>query len=172
MCSLWSDGMYVFAYGSLLSTHSAASTLPGLPAEQCVPAHLEGHVRTFDVAFPNDGSQPDKAYFRHDGSRPEAVLFANLRRCADAPPVNGVLVPVAAGDVKRLMERERRYRLVEVGARVRPYRSWTARRARVVTFIGRPGFTGPASVARGVVPSEYLRTIEQGVRHASRVQPG
>ena len=164
--------MYVFAYGSLLSARSAVRTLPGMQVEHCVPARIADHIRTFDVAFPNDASQPDKSYFHHDGTRPEAVLFANLRRHAGAPPVNGVLVPVGSADVRRLVHRERRYRLVEVGARVRPYSPWSLRQARVFTFIGRSRFTGQPSAARGVVPSGYLGSIMEGVGDWDRRCPG
>jgi hypothetical protein len=164
--------MYVFAYGSLLSARSAVRTLPELPAEQCVPARVAGHVRTFDVAFPNDAAQPDKRYLRDDGSRPERVLFANLRPRAGVPPVNGVLLPVEADDVDRLRNRERRYDFVEVTARVRPYQHWTMRQVRVFTFVGSPGFTHPESAARGVVASSYFGTIMQGVRDWDGRCPG
>lgn len=156
--------MYVFAYGSLLSIRSATDTLPGLQSRHCVPARVAGHVRTFDVAFPNDASQPDKTYHRGDGSRPGAVLFANLRSHAAAPPVNGVLVPVGAIDLARLRKRERRYELVELRHGVRPYPPWSLRRARILAFVGRPRFTGSASAERGVVASEYFDSIMEGVR--------
>ena len=71
--------MYVFAYGSLLSRASLSTTLPEVSPAQCVPALLDGYERTFDVAFPNDGSQPDKIYRRDGGTDPAVVLFANLR---------------------------------------------------------------------------------------------
>lgn len=164
--------MYIFAYGSLLSTRSAASTLPGLQPGHCVPASVVGHVRTFDVAFPNDASQSDKRYFHEDGSRPEHVLFANLRPCSGTATVNGILLPVDSDDLDALRNRERRYDLAEVGAHVRPYQNWRMRQVRVFTFVGRSGFTHPASVARGVVPSSYLGTIMEGVGEWDSRCPG
>jgi hypothetical protein len=164
--------MFVFAYGSLLSHRSAATSLPGLDAGQCVPAQLAGHVRTFDVAFPNDTTQPDKRYYHHDGSRPEAVLFANLRPSGAAAPVNGVLLPMVGDQLNRLMRRERRYRLVEVTALASTYPSWSMPRARIFAFVGRASYTESAAVARGVVPSSYLGTIKAGVADWDRRCPG
>ncbi len=85
--------LYVFAYGSLLSPVSLLSTLPDVDLDELVPASLVGHERVFDVAFPNDGSQPDKQYHDARGDRPPYVLFANISPRPESS-VNGVLVPV------------------------------------------------------------------------------
>lgn len=163
---------YVFAYGSLLNAGSARRTLSRFRVDECAPARLEGHVRTFDVAFPNDGSQPDKAYFLPDGSRPATVLLANVRPDPGGASANGVLVPVDAADLRRLMVRERRYALVDVTDRVQPYPGWATSRARVAVFIGRPRFTVPAAASIGIASSAYLAIIEQGVREWDRRCPG
>ena len=98
---------YVFAYGSLLSPASLARTLPNTRLTDVVGARLTGFVRTFDVAFPNDGSQGDKAYFDPSGGRPSHVLFANVVASSAGEAVNGVLVPMGPGDIALLVNRER-----------------------------------------------------------------
>jgi hypothetical protein len=164
--------MYVFAYGSLMSPASAGSAIHGLTEDRCIPALLAGHVRVFDVAFPNDGSQPDKAYIDADGNRPPVVLFANVRQAGATDATNGVLLPVAEGDVERLVDRERRYDLVDVSPSVRPYDAWAAPAAPILAFVGRPQFTDPDSVDRGVLGTDYAGTIESGVAAWARRCPG
>ncbi len=163
--------VYVFIYGSLLSRQSLRATLPGVDSDACLPAQLDGYVRTFDVAFPNDGSQPDKAYFDERGARPEIVLFANLRRVSGAAPVNGGLVPVRNGELESLIRRERRYELLDVTAGVR----LTAGRIgpdQVVVFVGSPQFSRPERVRRGVVPRDYWETMAAGAAEWERRSPG
>ena len=94
--------MYVFAYGSLLNPASLSRTLPELSPAQCVPARLDGYERAFDVAFPNDGSQPDKIYRRDRGTDPALVLFANIRPTRGRIAVNGILIPVQRAALERL----------------------------------------------------------------------
>ena len=125
---------HIFAYGSLLNPASLLRTLLDADPASAMPAQLHGYRRSFTVAFPNDGSQTDKAYFDDAGPRPAFVLFADieptsraaapsvdgsLRAAAplvDEPlkaggsgPVNGVLLPVGAAQLDLLIERERRY---------------------------------------------------------------
>jgi len=73
------DQVYVFGYGSLLEPASLHRTVPAVSLHSCLPAKAEGYLRAFDVAFPNDGTQVDKAYYAADGTRPARVLLANLR---------------------------------------------------------------------------------------------
>ncbi len=156
---------HAFAYGSLLDPVSLASTLPRVDLEVVEPAWLGGFSRTFGVAFPNDGSQGDKAYFDAAGKRPPFVLFADLVAGAgDASEVNGLLVPVGPDELERLRQRELRYDLIDVSARVRlrPARPAPVR-IRVGVFVGKPAFAQPGDVARGVVAAGYRRKIEQGV---------
>ena len=65
-------GFRVFAYGSLLNPGSLAATLPQLTPERCLPATCAGLRRVYGVAFPNDGSQDDKAYTDAAGVRSPA----------------------------------------------------------------------------------------------------
>jgi cation transport regulator ChaC len=163
--------VHVFGYGSLMSPASLAATLPHVALQDCVPGRLAGHVRTFDVAFPNDGSQPDKAYVAPEGHRPPEVLFANLRRADPGSAVNGLLIPATDEDLARLRERELRYQLVDVTDQASPYPQWGDRRGGVVAFVGRDRFTGPVGPdAR--LPEAYLRAVEDGAMYWEQRCPG
>lgn len=148
--------MYVFGYGSLMDPRSASRTLPGLALDRCVPARLADHARTFDVAFPNDASQPDKHYLAANGRRPHFVLFANLRHRPGAPPVNGVLIPIDGTGLEQLRRRERRYLAQPVS--VEPYPGWDVA-GPVRAFVGQPQFCRPQAVASGLVPADYWDSI-------------
>ncbi len=164
--------MYVFAYGSLLSRASLSRTLPEVSPARCVPARVDGYERTFDVAFPNDGSQPDKIYRRDGATDPAVVLFANIRPTRQRIAVNGILIPAQRAALERLHVRELRYSLVDVTAGVHVYTPWRRGDGRVVAFTGRSMFTEPTSVQGGVVPREYLTTILDGVEDWERRCPG
>ena len=164
--------MYAFVYGSLLSRASLSRTLPEVSPDQCVPARLDGHQRTFDVAFPNDGSQPDKIYRRDGGTDPSVVLFANIRPTRGHIAMNGILIEVQQATLERLCARELCYDLVDVTAGVHAYVPWHQGPSRVVAFSGRAEFTEPSSVAIGVVPRQYLATILDGVEDWERRCPG
>ena len=169
---------YVFAYGSLLDPQSLRGTLPAVDLQVAHGARLHGYTRRFDVAFPNDGSQGDKAYFDAHGDRPPFVLFANVVPAAMAMaerPVNGARVRVTRAELSRLVQRERRYRLVDVTADVEvrlatgaaasgPDRTWV--------FVGRAEFTSPQAVSAAVASREYLATIDAGVAYWEARQPG
>lgn len=136
--------MYVFAYGSLMDPASLRRTLPRVALGGCRPARCVGYQRSFSVAFPNDGSQGDKAYLDATGRRPPVVLFCDLQPLdgpgrddragvlcsaeavdpgtefgSDVGAVDGVCVPVDAQALDALRRRERRYDLVELTASVR-----------------------------------------------------
>ena len=164
--------MYVFAYGSLLSRASLSRTLPEVSSAQCTPARLGGYERAFDVAFPNDGSQPDKIYRRPGGTDPAVVLLANIRATRGRVAVNGVLIPVQRATLERLHLRELRYDLVDVTAGVHVYTPWRQGHGQVVAFTGRSEFIQPSSAQDGLVPREYLTTILDGVEDWERRCPG
>ncbi len=155
---------YVFAYGSLLSPSSLARTLPRTRLADVVAARLTGFVRIFDVRFPNDGSQRDKAYFDEHGERPSHVLFANVAASSACEAVNGVLVPMVPGDLELVVSRERRYQLLDVTDWVRPFDASEDLSGTVGTFVGRHEFTRPADAARGVLSREYVDAVAEGVR--------
>lgn len=165
---------HAFAYGSLLNPSSLAATLPDVDLRSVEPAWLAGFARTFGVAFPNAGSQDDKAYLDAEGGRPPFVLFANLvARASEASRVNGVLVPVGAGDLERLRRRELRYDLIEASGVARPPAAPAGPGpVRVGVFVGKPAFTRPQDLARGVVAAAYRRRIEEGVAFWEARCPG
>lgn len=162
-----SPARYLFAYGSLLSPGSLLSTLPAVDMGDVVPARLAGHRRVFNVAFPNDGSQPDKAYFDEAGGRPPFVLFSNLVPHSQAN-TNGILVPVSDDQLEVLCARELRYGLVAATARTD-----TASSPRpVLTFVGAESFTAPRDVQSGVVAASYLNLLVDGALFWEQRHPG
>ena len=157
---------YVFAYGSLLNPGSLAATLPQLTPERCLPATCAGLRRVYGVAFPNDGSQGDKAYTDAAGVRPPVVLFWDVVADAEAS-VAGVCVPVTDAELAALRRRELRYDLREVAAI-----GAGGVRLRAATFVVKPRFTRADEVARGVVSASYERTVQAGVRFWDARVPG
>lgn len=163
---------YVFAYGSLLNPESLARTVPNARLSAVAGARLVDFVRTFDVAFPNDGSQRDKAYFDDRGRRPPTVLFANVVPSSDGHAANGVLVPLGPGDLSLLVDRERRYEVVDVTESISLLDPSASAPTSVCTFVGRERFTRADDVGHGVLSREYLEAIASGVQHWGRAFPG
>ncbi len=148
----------VFAYGSLLHPESLATTVRDRAVTDCVPATAPGWRRDFGVAFPNDGTQSDKAYLDERGRRPPVVRFANLVQ-APAVAANGILVPATSGDLARLVRRERRYALeaIAVESAHGPVRAWA--------FLGRPEFTRRRDVDTGWCARSYLQRLTHGAAY-------
>lgn len=163
--------MYVFAYGSLMQPDSLRRSLPDIDLSQCRPAVLTAYTRCFGIAFPNDGSQPDKAYFDSKGERPEIVLLCDVVSDAGAW-TNGVCLPVNAAQLDALRDRERRYDLIDVTESVEAYPSISPLIGAVGVFTGKAEFTKPAEIARGVLSSAYLETVRAGARHWDQAAPG
>jgi cation transport regulator ChaC len=160
--------IYTFGYGSLLNPDSLRSTLPGTVVEGLIPARVHGYRRTWNVAFPNDGSQPDKAYLDVNERRPPFVLFSNINphpMATDTNAVNGVLIPVTQPELTNLKKRELRYSLIEITSSVELYDRQLRLRddARVLAFSGREVFSHPSDVERGCIPQRYIKTILEGV---------
>lgn len=160
----------VFAYGSLLCPRSLRRTLPDVEIASCIPARASGYVRSWSVAFPNDGSQPDKSYRSDDGSKPDVVLFVDLETSdgsAARTAANGVLIPMERDRINRLADRERRYEREDVSPAIAVYPAFEDRmrgfEPRVTAFVGRPEFTRPEDVRRGVVSREYRDSLDEGV---------
>ncbi len=164
--------MLVFVYGSLLHPRSLQQTVPDVDLDACQPARLRGWQRCFDLAFPNDGSQPDKAFFDSDGDRPPWVLLANLRRESTGGTLNGVLVEVSDTALGRLRRRERRYRLRTLSGPVECYDGEGPVIGSVLTALGRAEFQSPEAVTAGVVARDYVAGILAGVRHWARRTAG
>jgi hypothetical protein len=157
----------VFVYGSLLNPGSLLRTVPNVDLDACQPARLPGWLRCFDLAFPNDGSQPDKAFLDAQGDRPPFVLLANLRRGTTGSAVNGLLVEVSGAGLERLRRRERRYRLRRIPGTPQRYDGTGPVLGTVLTARGRAEFQGPEAVAAGVVPRSYVDDILAGAEHWS-----
>lgn len=156
---------HVFGYGSLLHPESLRRTLPEVDLTACVPARAVGFERCFDVAFPNDGSQVDKAYYDTDGARPPRVLLCNLRPRRGAR-ANGVCIPVSTDGLAALRARERRYAPRPVA--VEPYPGWPAPEGEVLAFLGRAEFTRPDDVSRGLLSARYRGVVVAGAQHWDR----
>ncbi|GAA4405042.1 gamma-glutamylcyclotransferase family protein [Tsukamurella soli] len=163
-------GRFVFAYGSLMSPASLRATLRDCAIDGCIPARCRGFRRTFGVAFPNDGSESDKAYLDDRGGRPPVVLFSDLT-ADEGDRVNGVCIPVGEPDLDLLRSRELRYNLRDVTDAVCPYPGFRLV-GTVSAFVGAERFTRPEDVRRGVLSAGYAATIDDGARHWDRTSPG
>lgn len=116
-----SGGGALFAYGSLVDPASAAATLGRDPAEgpSTVAAELAGWRRGFTQARDNRACEKSFA-LDADGSLPDFVLGLNVHRSGEAADsVNGVVIQFEEAELRRLDERELRYRRVEVRAGLR-----------------------------------------------------
>lgn len=154
----------MFGYGSLLEPGSMHRTVPEIDLADCIPARAEGLGRCFGVAFPNDGSQGDKAYYAADGHRPPRILLCDLRADPDRR-ANGICIPVGPGELAALRNRERRYTATDITALVTPYPDYPAPAGRVLAFLGRPEFTTAADVGQGVLSADYRDTILAGAEY-------
>lgn len=152
----------VFAYGSLVSSESAAQTLGREPVE-LIPARLEGWRRGWTQARDNERSEKRFAR-RADAVAPPFCLGLDLQPDASAPAPNGALIELSEAELRRLALREIRYRAVEVGAAVSPRFD-----GRVLAFSARPENHRPAPPAGAVVIAAYLRTVETAFE---RLGPG
>ena len=168
--------LHVFGYGSLLEPFSLLRTVPGVNTEHCLPAECQGFRRDFGVAFPNDGSEPDKAYFTNDGIRPPRILFCDIQLSRNSQTVNGILVPVNSAELDALTARELRYSQIDVTSRIAGVQHGEQEHleavSRVVAFVGKSKYRVSDTSAYGVVPHEYLSTITRGAMHWDHLYPG
>ncbi len=110
---------------------------------------------------------------RSDGSlRAAGSSVDGPLRAGGSGPVNGVLLPVGAAQLDLLIERERRYCLIDVSNAITAWPGLSQPTGRVAAFVGHPRYTAADDVARGVVSREYLATIETGVAHWESEHPG
>lgn len=159
--------VHIFAYGSLMNPSSLRTTLPHADLSACIPARLSGYVRSFDVGFPNDGSQTDKAYIDSRGEYPPLVLMCNIRPDENYN-VNGICIPVNEADLHLLSNRELRYNLVDVTGEISAYPPASQSiPGPVMAFSGKPEFIS----TQGVSSRAYLDTIIDGALHWDEVTP-
>ena len=114
----------VFAYGSLVSTHSVAEML-GREITGSSPVRLEGWRRRWSLKRNN--LEIEKTFARRDnGHTPAWILSLNLERVDDSSAPsrrgapNGVLLPASDEDLDRFDSREMRYDRVDVSEQIRP----------------------------------------------------
>jgi cation transport regulator ChaC len=145
----------VFAYGSLVSPVSAASTL-GREVEASGPVRLRGWRRRWSQA--RDNLAAEKTFARgDDGSLPRWCLGLNVEESPDDRGPNGVLLRLAPGELDRLDLREMRYDRVEVTDRIDEA---VARGARVFTYTAKPRQLATTPPEGAVVISSYVAAVE------------
>lgn len=147
----------VFAYGSLVSRASAATTL-GRDVAELRPAALTGSRRSFTLLRDNRACEKTFAR-RDDDSIPEHVLALDLVAADAASRVNGALLATSERELERLDRREIRYRRVEVSTLL------AARSAapfeRVFAYVARPEHHVPTPPPGAVIIAAYERAVEE-----------
>jgi hypothetical protein len=146
----------VFAYGSLVSPRSAASTL-GRPFPPPPAASMPGWRRRWSQV--RDNLAVEKTFARaEDGTVPGHVAALNLEPYDDpgqAP--NGALLEVSDAELERLDLRELRYDRVEVTDALAPGHGF----AQIVAYVAKPAYFVPEPPAGCVVLASYVRAVEQ-----------
>ncbi len=157
----------VFAYASLVNGKSASETL-GRAIGPGTVADLYGFRRSWSVARNNRESE--KTFARvSDGWVPDHVLLLNAAKAEPKDHLNGVIYTVAEPELKRLEEREKRYRLVEVRDRL-TYRQENFESGdvppftEVHTFTGRPDHLICLPPPNSCVLESYLDAVLEGFK--------
>lgn len=164
-------GVLLFAYGSLVSPASAASTLRYRPPplDGPLPATLAGYRREWNVGS-NRESHPERLLVESDG-RPFAGTLAVLGLIEDPDAeCTGALYRLSQHDLVLLAARERNYSLVEVDL-AHPAAgidhgapSGSERSPTVLTYVPRPEALARLLAARtagsAVVQLDYRRRVE------------
>ena len=151
-------GDFVFGYGSL------AAELAFVPGREIrregFVADLPGFTRGWGVAMDNRRDLSGyKYYTTPDGSRPAVfVAFLDVWAAGEGSAVNGLCLPVDAGQLARLDRRERNYARLDVSDRIE------AGGARVWVYAGTPPARERLRDARrdgrAVIDAGYLRAVE------------
>lgn len=144
----------VFAYGSLVSSASAAQTL-GRPVEKPIPARLEGWRRTWSLA--RDNSRAEKTFARADGTLPRFCLGLDIEPTTESPPPNGALIELAEAELERLDVREIRYDRIEVTGSITPGAEPCD---AVFAYRARREHHHPIPPDGAILIANYLRTVE------------
>ena len=147
----------VFAYASLVSPASAATTL-GRAVAAVELASLEGWARRWTLARDNRASE--KCFRRADGSLPGFCLGLNLEPEPEARGPNGALIEVSEAELERLDLREIRYARVDVTDAVRTAGYRGHRFETVIAYTARPEHHHPEPPDDAIVIASYPRTVE------------
>lgn len=103
---------YVFGYGSLV--HPADWALRNLPGPTLY-GYLQGHRRTWDVAFNNSSALYDRKHYRDlSGRRIESSIAALGIYRSEKSLCNGLAIPVTAESLRLIDQREISYKRVDV----------------------------------------------------------
>jgi hypothetical protein len=91
----------VFAYGSLVSPQSFASTI-GREPDEVIPAQLPGWLRRWSIM--RDNRAHEKTFARKDGELPPWVIGLNLEvdENGEGPAPNGALIEVIEQGLHRV----------------------------------------------------------------------
>jgi hypothetical protein len=156
MCAM--PPQFVFGYGSLAAELPFA---PGRkPRDEGFVADLPGFTRGWGVAMDNRRDLPGyKYYTARDGTRPQVfVSFLDVAPAPGAAGVNGLCLPVDAGQLTRLDRRERNYARLDVSDRI------DAGGALVWVYVGTPAARGRLRDAQrdglAVIDATYQRAVE------------
>ncbi len=159
-------GTALFAYGSLVSPDSAATTL-GRPVPAPTAARLHGWRRRWSQW--RDNHAVEKTFARRDdGAVPRIVLGLNIERCEGAPPPNGALLAVTDAELERLDVRELRYDRVEVTRDVRPRAGFE----QVFAYTAKPDHHAAEPPAGAVVVEAYVRRVLSAFERLGPEQAG
>jgi cation transport regulator ChaC len=145
----------LFAYGSLVSPESAATTL-GRRVEASPPLRLRGWHRRWSTFRDNLASE--KTFARvDDGSLPRFCLGLNVEPAPDEPGPNGVLLNVTSEELERLDLREMRYDRVEVSEALDGVPGGTT----VFAYTAKPRQHAPEPPDGAVVIASYVAAVER-----------
>lgn len=164
----------VFAYASLVHRGSAALTLGREPGE-LAPVRLSGWRRRWSAVRDNLRSEKTFA-IEPGGDLPSWALGLNLEPGpgieAEGNP-NGALVEVDETELRRLDERELRYRRVEVTneIEVRTGRIGHEGFDAVFAYVAKPEHFVPEPPAGAVILAPYLRAVEAGFAALGEREP-
>lgn len=142
--------LFIFGYGSLVSSASVSRTLRREIQQQHMPlALLHGFARDWEIRVPIvfDDGHACNGQFLDISPQPDAT-------------VNGVLIPVTEGELEMLSRREAQYDAVEVGARIQPA---LAPGAKVLAFQGRHEFRRDTPQVASYRPYSYRSLVETAV---------
>jgi len=150
-------GIALFAYGSLVSTASAALTL-GRPVDHAAVVRLPGWRRRWSQVRDNRAIEKTFAH-AETGAVPSHCLGLNLEPSAEGPAPNGALIELSPAELDRLDAREIRYDRIDVTAALGGHDVASAY-AGVFSFTAKPENFAATPPPGAVILAPYLRAVE------------